>query len=85
MWDQYQPNEGSVFDPEINKKVFFRAIQKYLSLYIFTKLSRPTNLLKRFVSNPENSKKLNINDVNPGITLNIKKISRAGSKYINVL
>ena len=20
MWDQYQPNEGSVFDPEINKK-----------------------------------------------------------------
>ena len=35
--------------PKINKKVFFWSIQKYLSLYIFTKLSRPTNLLKRFV------------------------------------
>ena len=71
--------------PKTNKKVFLRAIQKYLSSYIFAKLSKPTNFLNRFVSKPENSKKLNKSDVSPGITLKVKKISNAGSKYNNVL
>ena len=35
--------------PKTNKKVFLRAIQKYLSSYIFAKLSKPTNFLNRFV------------------------------------
>jgi hypothetical protein len=66
--------------PKINKKVFLRAIQKYLSSYIFAKLSKPTNFLNRFVSNPENSKKLNNRDVNPGITLKVRKINNAGKR-----
>ena len=45
--------------PNTNKKVFWRAIQKYLSSYILIKFLRPTNFLKIFVSKPENSKKLN--------------------------
>ena len=44
------------------------------------KLSKPTNFLKRFVSKPVKSKKLKTKDVNPGITLKIRKIKTAGNK-----
>jgi hypothetical protein len=63
-----------------NKKVFFNAIQKYLSSYIFTKLSNPTNFLNKLVSKPLKSKKLKVNDVSPGRTLKTRKINNAGSK-----
>lgn len=66
--------------PKTNRKVFFKAIQKYLSWDIFTKFFKPTNFLNRFVSKPENSKKLNTKEVKPGMTLNIKKISNAGNR-----
>ena len=66
--------------PKTNKKVFLRAIQKYLSWYIFTKFSNPTNFRKRLVSNPENSKKLNTREESPGITLKTKKMNKAGNR-----
>ena len=66
--------------PKTNKNVFFNAIQKYLSSQIFIKLSNPTNFLNKLVSKPVKSKKLNTKDVNPGSTLKIKNINRAGSK-----
>ena len=71
--------------PKTNRKVFFNAIQKYLSSYILIKLSIPTNLRNKFVSKPLKSKKLSTNEVKPGITLNVKNINTAGSKYNNVL
>ena len=71
--------------PKTNKNVFFKAIQKYLSSYIFTKLSKPTNFLNRLVSKPVKSKKLNAKEVSPGNTLKTKKINNAGSKYNKVL
>ena len=40
----------------------------------------PTNLRNKFVSKPVKSKKLNIKDVSPGITLKVRKINTAGNK-----
>ena len=60
-------------------------LEKLQKIYIFTKFSKPTNFRNRLVSNPENSKKLSIKEVNPGITLKTKKINKAGNKYIRVL
>ena len=70
--------------PKTNKKVFLSAIQKYLSLDIFIKFFHPTNFWNKFVSKPENSKKLNTSDVIPGKTLKTIKISNAGNKYNKV-
>ena len=49
------------------------------------KLSIPTKFRNKLVSKPVKSKKLNTNDVNPGITLKVRNINTAGSKYNNVL
>ena len=43
------------------------------------------NFRNKFVSKPVKSKKLSTNEVRPGITLNVKKINTAGSKYNSVL
>ena len=51
-----------------------------------TKLSKPTNFRKRFVSKPVKSKKLNTKDVNPGRTLKTKKINfLEGNSRVNNL
>ena len=49
------------------------------------KLSIPTNFRNKLVSKPVKSKKLNTKEVKPGITLKVRNINTAGSKYNNVL